>query len=114
MGVCSGGTMRDLAQTEVDICFSFEPKGTKKTIEQILNQRSPKNPILRKIMGEEADKMVAQKFLSYDENGQVHIFSKDSQGAYSYQPANIINRVMNRLLNFLPYLERRIKYSFGF
>jgi len=92
MGIIDGGTMRDLARAEVDICFTFEPRGTGMTIEQILEKRGTTNPNLRRLMQEEADNMVRRRFLFYDKD-RTYVFSKDHQGNYSWQPATIIDKL---------------------
>ena len=93
--VCGeGGTIESLAQTHVDLCFSFEPKGTKKSIEDILRERSISNPNVRSLCKQEAEKMVDQRCLLYDNEGK-WVFSKDEQKNYSWEPARIKDRVVN-------------------
>ena len=81
MGVLEG---RNLAQTAILETFRAIPAGTKKTIEQISEEKSI--PSLRKWCQEEADKMVEERFLRVDHDGK-YVFSRDSQARYSWQPA---------------------------
>lgn len=102
MGIAEGGTIRDLARANVSICFSFEPRRTKKTIEQILNERGITDPNLRQACQEEADRMVEQRVLYIRKDRINYVFSKDDQGTYSLQPAtrlDVLRYHLKRLLN---------------
>lgn len=92
MGVIDGGTQRDLAQVEVDICFTFEPRGKGKTMDQIFGERGTTDPNLRRLMQEEADNMVRRRHLLIEQD-QTYVFSKDANGAYSWQPARITDKL---------------------
>ena len=97
-----GGTARDIAQAMVSICFNFEPRGTGKTIEQILRERNIKDKLLKTLCQEEADRMVQVRFLHIDGDGEKYVFSKDPQGNYSWQPAtrsDVLKYHLRRLLN---------------
>ena len=98
MGIIDGGTERDLARAEVDICFTFEPRGTERTIEQIFEKRHTTNPNLRILMQEEADDMVKRRHLLV-EGRKVYVFSKDSQGKYSWQSASRIRDYLRGYFN---------------
>ena len=101
MAIVEGGTVRDLAQAEVLITFEFKPRGTGKTIEQILSERDIKDELLRTLCQEEADRMVQVRFLHVEKSGK-YVFSKDLQGNYSWQPAtrmDIIRYHSRRFLN---------------
>ena len=96
-----GGTARDIAQAMVSICFNFEPRGTGKTIEQILSERNIQDESLRTLCQEEADRMVQGKFLHTDRDGEEYVFSKDSKGNYSWQSATRADILKYHLRNFL-------------
>ena len=100
MVMVEGGTERDLAQALVSICFSFEPKGTQKTIEQILSERNIQDKLLRTLCQEETERMVENRFLHLSNDGN-YAFSKDSQGRYSWQPATKLDVLRYRLRIFL-------------
>ena len=106
-----GGTIEDWARAHVSIGFSFEPWGTKKTIEHIFDERNVRDDALLDLAKKEADKMVTQRYLHHDGDGKVYVFSKDNEGKYSWQPATFRDKLMNRALNFLPNLQRRLNYS---
>ena len=101
MAMIEGGTARDMAQASVAICFNFEPRGTKKTIEQILSERKIQDESLRTLCQEEADRMVQVKSLHTDRDGKTYVFSKDQQGEYSWQPATRMDVLKYRLRRFL-------------
>lgn len=101
MVMVEGGTARDMAKAQVSICFSFEPRGTKKTIEQILSERNIQEESLRTLCQEEADSMVKNRLLHTDRDGETYIFSKDPQGNYSWQlatRADVLKYRVRRLL----------------
>ena len=101
MGGGAEGTIRDLARESVLINLEFKPRGTKRTIEQILTERNIQEESLRTLCQEEADRMVKKRFL-YIKNRETYIFSRDSRGRYSWQPApikDVIKYHLRRLLN---------------
>lgn len=100
MGIVEGGTIRDLAQANVLICFEFKPRGTKKTIEQILSQRKIQDELLKRLCQEEAESMIQRRFLHIDNDGK-YVFSRDSQGNYSWQPATRMDVLRYHLRRFL-------------
>jgi len=99
--IIDGGTVKDLARAHVLISLDFEQEGTKKTMEQILAERWVSNQNLRDLVKEEADRMVSIRFLRYDENGNVYVFSKDEQESYSWQPVRLSNIFVNHLKKYL-------------
>src|SRR3990172_5127875 len=60
-----GGTIEDWARAHVSIGFSFEPWGTKKTIEHIFDERNVRDDALLDLAKKEADKMVTQRYLPH-------------------------------------------------
>ena len=90
MGVCVGGTERDMANAEVSICFTFEPRGTKKSLEDIYKQRNTPDNFKPRIKAE-AEDMVAKKFMLV-EGRNLYVFSKDKQEKYFWKPATLADR----------------------
>jgi len=103
-----GGTIEDWARAHIDIGFFSEPYGTKKTIEQIFQERNVKDNALLDLAKKEADKMVAHRFLHYSLDGEIYVFSKDNEGRYSWQPSTFRDRFMNRTLNLFPNLRQKL------
>lgn len=99
MGVCEGCTQREFVQIEASMALEFEPKGTKKTIDQILDERTifRNNPQLRTIGQEELDMMVERRFMSIELDGSKYTFSKDQEGRYSWQPATRLDIIRYHL-----------------
>jgi len=95
MSILQGG---NLAQTAILETFRTIPVGTKKTIEQISEEKSI--PSLREWCREEADKMVEERFLSVSHDGK-YIFSRDSQGNYFWQSATRLEVLKYHLRRFL-------------
>ncbi len=94
MGLVGGGTVADLVQGHILISFTFEPSGTKKTLDEIFRTRNITNPYMRSLCKQEADRMVAQRLLFYNK-GDSLVFSKDKQERYSWERAGYKDRVMN-------------------
>ena len=101
MGIVEGGTIRDLARESVLITLEFKPRGTKRTIEQILTERNIQEESLRTLCQEEADRMVQVRFLHIEGDGEEYVFSKDSQGNYSWKRATRRDVLRYRLRKFL-------------
>lgn len=97
-----GGTIEDWARMHVFIGFDFESIGTKRTIEQIFEERNVQDVVLLNLAKKEADKMVTQRFLHYDEGKKVYVFSKNKEGEYYWQSATSRDRFMNRIRRYLP------------
>lgn len=93
-----GGTMAYLAQSgvlsDIVLSFTFEPKGTKKTLKEIFRDRDITDQYMKSLYQQEADRMVAQRYLLHEKDG-VWVFSKDEQGRYSWEHARYKDRVMN-------------------
>ena len=96
MGIMVGGTIEDLARSEVTINFTFEPKGTKKSLDEIFKARRITNEEMRRLCQQEADLMVERRFMLYDGDG-VHTFSKDDQGNYFWREATKAEKIMGYL-----------------
>ena len=95
MGVMEGGTMSDLARIQISLSFDFEKKGTKKTIEQIFNERAVGDRVLFPLAKKEANRMVARRFLHHNLDKRIYVFSRDGDGKYSWQPATFTDRILN-------------------
>ena len=88
MGICDGCTDRQFAQIEASMALEFEPKGTKKTIDQMLDRNLfVNNPHFKGLGEEELDEMVKRRYMRIELDGSKYVFSKDQEGRYSWQPA---------------------------
>ena len=88
MGVSDGLTVREFLQTEASIALEFEPIGTKKTLGDMLNRTVfLNNSQFREIGWEELDRMAKKRYMRIELDKSKYVFSKDSEGNYSWQPA---------------------------
>ena len=97
MGFCDGCTAREFAQIEAGMALEFEPKGTKKTIDEMLDRNLFADPHFRILGQEELDEMVARRSMRIELDGSKYVFSKDLQGAYSWQPATRLDIIRYHL-----------------
>jgi hypothetical protein len=102
MSAIEGGTMADFVNQNIISALEFVPKGTKKSIDQILAEMEKITDGKKKFYQLEAERMVIQRFLYHDLDKQTYVFSKDNQGKYFFKPATRFDRIMNCVLNFLP------------
>ena len=91
MGVMFDCTEQDRACVNVEICFTFERRGTRKTIDTIAEQRHVTDEEFKALMRSEADRMAQQGTLLKDEKG-VYRFTKHGDGSYSWEPAGMKGR----------------------
>lgn len=87
MGACDGCTSEEFAQIEASIGLDFEPRGTKKTLGELLNRRVFNDPHYRELGEQQLNKMAEQRQMLIEMDGGKYVFSKDSEGNYSWQPA---------------------------
>ncbi len=92
MGACNGCSVKEIVgpreSTIALMALESEPKGTKKTLAEMLGRTLFKqNPDLRQLAQEELDSMAKRRYMKI-EDGNKYIFSKDSDGRYSWQPAS--------------------------
>ncbi len=87
MGVCDGCTSEEFAQIEASFGLDFEPRGTKKTLSELLNRQIFNDTHYRKLGEQQLNKMAEQRFMLIERDKSKYIFSKDSEGNYSWQPA---------------------------
>jgi hypothetical protein len=88
MSLCVGGTIEDFVQGEILINFSFEPKGIKKSMDEIYEARHVIEPSLRALYQKQADYMIKKK-VSLLEDKKRYIFSKDDSGRYFWQEVKL-------------------------
>jgi len=98
MGVSGGCTDREFAQIEASIALEFGPKGTKKTIDEMLDRNLFVNdPNFRGLGEGELDRMVERRFMRIELDGSKYVFSKDQEGRYSWQPATRLDVIRYHL-----------------
>ena len=98
MGVGVDVSIEDMAQSSVLINFTFEPKGTKRSISDIIKNRNITDNSFKELCGQEADSMVERKFLSIEKTG-TYVFSKDKQGNYFWKEATFGDKIANYFIN---------------
>lgn len=89
-----GNIAQDYARIEILSEFASEPKGTQKSLSEIFSQRHITDPTLRELCLQEAEGMVARRYLRFDEEG-VWVFAEKSPGQYSWERAGLTDRVIN-------------------
>ncbi|MDP3992565.1 MAG: hypothetical protein U1B79_00600 [Candidatus Pacearchaeota archaeon] len=97
MGVCNGCTDREFAQIEASMALEFEPKGTKKKLDEMLDRNLFADLHFRRLGQEELDEMVARRSMRIELDGSKYVFSKDPQGAYFWQPATRLDIIRYHL-----------------
>ena len=93
------GTIKDFVRNEIFLSLDFEPRGTKKTIDEMIKNGDITPKKMRRIYRLEADKMVSRRFLKYDLDKKIYVFSKDNGDKYFWQLATLRDRAMNCILN---------------
>ena len=97
MGIVNGGTIEDLANAEISVCFSFEPRGTRKSLEDIYSQRSTSKE-LKPLIKKEVERMVKKKYMLI-EGKETYVFSRDTENKYYWKKAAAADQYLNYFLN---------------
>ena len=110
MGIIDGGEGsiegigRFYTREKVLINFTFEPKGVKKSLDDICKARRISDKAEVELCRQEADSMVRDKFMCIERNGQ-WIFSRDNEGYY-WKKASFVDKCIHyckRLVNAIAY-----------
>ena len=98
MSACEGCTDREFVQIEASMALEFEPTGTKKTINELLDRNLfVNNPYFRRLGEDELNRMVERRFMRIELDGSKYVFSKDQEGRYSWQPATRLDVIRYHL-----------------
>lgn len=100
MGIGIGGTEKDLALANILIEFEFEPKGTKKSLDEICKARGITGDLMKNLCGSQADLMAVKRFMKYDKEGK-WVFSKTDKGEYFWKEATFRDKCMHYLMNII-------------
>lgn len=99
MSAIEGGTTTDIVRYNILSAVKYEPKETRKSIDEIIREMSVSGNE-KKFYQLNADKLVIQRFLYQDLDKKVYVFSKDKDGKYFFKPATRFDRIINYILNF--------------
>jgi hypothetical protein len=98
MGSGFDGKIQDFVIGNIISALIFEPKGTKKTIEEITREMAGSGN--EKFYQKVADHLVAERFIYKEIDKSFYVISKNKKNEYFFKPATKFDRIMNYIINF--------------
>lgn len=83
-----GGNVETRARMEVLTEFILEPKGARKSMDDIYAARGITDSYMKSLCSREAETMAQERFMHCGEDGS-YVFSRDENGSYFWKKATI-------------------------